>query len=331
MILAGDIGGTKVNLAAFELRQDKLEQVAAGTFPSREHTGLEEVAGLFLSQHRLKVEHAAFGIAGPVKHGRSLLTNLRWTIDARQVARALGAANVWLMNDLQATAHGIAALPPEDFFTLNEGEAVADGNRAVIAAGTGLGEAGLVWGGSRPVAVGSEGGNTDFSPRTELDIELLRHLQQQFGQVIWEYVLCGQGLCHIYQFFRDVKRVQEPAWLAEEIRRDTASAPAVITRHALAGQSPLCELTLDLFTTYYGAETMNLALKFLATGGVYIGGGIAPKILPKLKDGTFLRAFLGTHRYGDLLRAMPVKVILNDKAALLGAARFAALEAGRGA
>jgi glucokinase len=274
------------------------------------------------------VGHACFGIAGPVKNGRSLLTNLRWTIDARDVAKALGGAEVWLMNDLQATAHGIAALLPEDFLTLNQGEPVADGNQAVIAAGTGLGEAGLVWGGARQVAVGSEGGNTDFSPRTEIDIELLRYLQERYEQVIWEFVISGFGLLNIYNFLRDTKRGEEPAWLAEEIRRDEKAAPAVITRNALEKKSPLCEAALDLFVTYYGAESMNLALKFLATGGVFIGGGIAPKITAKLQDGTFMRAFLGSHRYRDLLQTMPVKVILNDKAALLGAARFAALEAG---
>jgi glucokinase len=328
MILAGDIGGTKVNLAAFEVREGRLVQLATETFPSREHSSLEEIAGGFLAKNRITVRYASFGIAGPVKNGRSLLTNLRWTIDARNVSQVLGGAKVWLMNDLQATAHGIATLPAGDFLTLNEGQPVPDGNWAIIAAGTGLGEAGMVWSGARQVSVGSEGGNTDFSPRTELDIELLRYLQKQFGEAIWEYVLSGQGLYNIYKFLWDSGRGDEPAWLAEEVRRDEKAAPAVISRNALEQKSPLCEAALDLFVGYYGAETMNLALKLLATGGVFIGGGIAPKIAAKLQDGTFMRAFLGEHRYRELLEAMPVKIILNDKAALLGAARFAALEAG---
>jgi glucokinase len=328
MILAGDIGGTKVNLAVFEVRQGRLNLLATDTYPSREHSGLEEVAGIFLSQHKVKASQACFGIAGPVKDGRSLMTNLRWVIDAQNAARTLGLENVWLLNDLQAAAHGIAVLPAEDFVTLNEGQPTTAGNQAIIAAGTGLGEAGLVWAGARQMAVGSEGGNTDFSPRTELDIELLRYLQKQYDQVIWEFVLSGFGLLNIYKFLRDTKRGEEPAWLAEEIRRDEKAAPIVISKYALEKKAAICETALDLFASYYGAETMNLALKLLATGGVYIGGGIAPKIIAKLQDGTFMRGFFGAHRYRELLQAMPVKVILNDKAALLGAARFAALEAG---
>ena len=328
MILAGDIGGTKCNLAVFEVERGALALRAEQKYSSREHSNLEEIIRLFLGKHKFEHTHACFGIAGPVKNGRSLLTNLRWTIDAQAVAKEFALEKVSLLNDLQANAHGIAALPPEDFFILNKGEAVSDGNQCIIAAGTGLGEAGIIWNGNRRIAIASEGGNCDFAPRTELDMELLRHLQKQFGEVLWEHVLSGQGQVNIYNFLRDTKRGEEPAWLAEEFRKGELPPPAVITKNALAKKSPLCEAALDLFATYYGAEAMSLALKFLATGGVFVGGGIAPKIIEKLKDGSFMKGFLGQHRYHDLLVAMPVKVILNEKTALLGAARFAAMEAG---
>lgn len=328
VILAGDIGGTKCNLAAFHIADGALALHAAETFPSREHTCLEDVIRRFLAKHQFQPEHACFGIAGPVKNGRSLLTNLRWTIDAQAVAKTFALKKVSLMNDLQANAHGIATLGPQDFFTLNAGENVPDANQAVIAAGTGLGEAGLVWNGTRQIAVASEGGNSDFAPRTELDIALLRHLQSKFGQALWEHVLSGQGQVNIYNFLRDTGRGVEEPWLAAEFAANTLPPAAVITNNALAKKSLLCVQALDLFANYYGAETMNLALKFLATGGVFLGGGIAPRIIAKLGDGSFMRGFIGQHRYRDLLMAMPVKVILNDKTALLGAGRFAALEAG---
>ena len=328
MILAGDIGGTKCNLALFEIQRGQPVAVTEEKFPSRDHASLEAILTQFLARHPAEISHACFGLAGPVKNNSSLLTNLRWTIDAAKIAREFSIPQVALLNDLQANAHGIAALPDSDFVTLNTGTPVADGNQAIISAGTGLGEAGLVWSGARQIAIASEGGNTDFSPRTALDIALLQHLQKPFGQVIWEHVLSGNGQFNIYKFLRDTGRGEEPAWLTKELASGELPAPAVITRAALAKKSPLCEQALDLFATYYGAESANLALKFLATGGVYIGGGIAPKILPKLTDGTFMCGFLGQHRYHDLLAAMPVRVILNDRTALLGAARFAALEAG---
>jgi glucokinase len=261
-----------------------------------------------------------------VKHNAALLTNLRWNVVGNSLAQLLGVPRVGLMNDLVANAYGIAALPPEDFFTLNPGEPNAEGNQAIISAGTGLGEAGLAWDGERHTPVSSEGGNADFSPRTELDVELWRHLRQQYPQVLWEYVLCGPATYTIYKFLRDVKRVEEPAWLAQEILADEKAAPVVITRAALEKKSPLCEQTLDLFVTYYGAEAANLALKYMANGGIFIGGGIAPKIITKLRDGSFMRAFIGEGRYRDYLAAIPVRVILNDKTALLGAARYAAME-----
>jgi len=327
MILAGDIGGTKVNLAFFELRERGLTAAVTGTYPSRDHASLEEIVRAFIAAHSLKVDYACFGIAGPVKSGRVEVTNLPWVIDARVMTQALTARQVWLINDLEANAHGIGGLALEDFFELNRGQPDIAGNIAIISAGTGLGEAGLLWDGNRHLAIASEGGHANFAPRTDLDFELLRYLRERLGEVSWENVLSGPGVVNIYEFLRDTGRGQEPAWLTEEFTQTDRAA--AITRAGLDGKSPLCVQTLDLLVTYYGMEAGNLALKLLATGGVYVGGGVAPKILPKLRDGTFVKAFIGQGRMKNLLASMPIRVILNDKTALIGAARYAAVRAGK--
>jgi len=325
MILAGDIGGTKVNLAFFEVDGPRLAAGPSGMFASHKHASLEDIVRKFLAAHNLSVKHAAFGIAGPVKKGRAQLTNLSWVIDARELARVLGIT-AWLLNDLEANAYGIAALASEDFVTLNPGEAGASGNAAIIAAGTGLGEAGLFWDGRQHQPWACEGGHCDFAPRTDLDLELFRFLRAEFGHVSWERVVSGPGLFNIYRFLRDTKRADEPVWLTEEFRRGDPSA--AISRVGLEGRAEICVKALDLFANYYGVAASNLALKTMSTGGFYVGGGIAPKIINKLRDGTFLKAFTEGGRISQLLAAMPVKVILNDKTALLGAARLAALRAG---
>ena len=326
MILAGDIGGTKVNLAFFagdlRIKPENLE-----SFPSRDYSSLEEIAKKFLTERKLKAEYGCFGIAGPVKQGRVAVTNLPWIITDKEVKHALGMKHVWLINDLEANAHGIHGLSAKDFVTLNQGEDDAIGNAAIISAGTGLGEAGIFWDGNRHLPIASEGGHADFAPRTDLDMELLVYLRKRFVQVDWEAVLSGPGLFHIYEFLRDTKRGTEPAWLATELRSE--EPPKVVTRAALENKSDLCVQAIDLFVDYYGAEAANLALKVLATGGVYIGGGIAPKIISKLNDGRFMKAFMGAGRMKSLLSAMPVRVIMNDKTALIGAARFAAMQSGR--
>jgi glucokinase len=326
MILAGDIGGTKVNLAFFDeslrLRPENLD-----SFPSRDYSSLEEIARKFLSERKLKASYACFGIAGPVKKGRVAVTNLPWIITEKDLKEALGLKHVWLINDLEANANGVHGLTPDDFVTLNRGEEGAIGNAAIISAGTGLGEAGLFWDGNRHLPIASEGGHSDFAPRTDLDIKLLIHLRKRFGQVDWESVLSGPGLFHIYEFLRETKRGEEPAWLAAELHSE--EPPKVITRAALENKSDLCAQALDLFVEYYGAEAANLALKVLSTGGVYIGGGIAPKIIAKLTEDRFMKAFIGGGRMKNLLAAMPVRVIMNDKTALIGAARFAAMRSGK--
>lgn len=326
MILAGDIGGTKVNLAFFgeDLRL-KPENLAS--YPSREYSSLAQIAQEFLSDRKARVQYACFGIAGPVKHGRVSVTNLPWVIVDTELTQTLGVKHTWLINDLEANALGIYGLDRSDFVTLNAGEEHAVGNTAIIAAGTGLGEAGLYWDGNRHLPVASEGGHTDFAPRTDLDLELFRYLRDRFGHVEWESVLSGPGQVHIYEFLRDTKRGEEPPWLAAEMRAE--EPPRVITSAALDKKSDLCVQALDLFVDYYGMEAANLALKVLATGGVYLGGGIAPKIVDKLKDGSFMKAFFGQNRLKDLLQAMPVRVIMNDKTALIGAARFAGIKSGK--
>jgi glucokinase len=327
VILAGDIGGTKVHLAAFEVEERGLTSVALATFASRDYPTLETIVQTFIETHQCSVDYGCFGIAGPVRQGRVQVTNLSWTVDARDLAAVVGAKQVWLINDLEANAHGIAGLAPEDFVELNHGNDGSVGNLAILSAGTGLGQAGLLWDGQRHAVIPSEGGHSDFAPRTDLDTELLRYLRSKLQQVSWENVLSGPGSLNIYEFLRDSGYGTEPAWLTEEFRR--IDPPIAITRAALEGRCDLCVRTMNLFVDYYGAEASNLALKMLAVGGVYLGGGIAPRIIDLLKSGRFMNAFMGQGRMRELLSGIPVRVILNDKTALIGAARYAALQSGR--
>jgi glucokinase len=322
MILAGDIGGTNTRLALFEsLRLESLEPSRLEIFPSAQYAGLEAIAAQFIARAGAPVTAACFGIAGPVRDGVVRTSNLPWVVDARQLAAALGLKNVNLINDLEANAHGIALLQPSDFVTLNEGAAGSSGNCALISAGTGLGEAGLLAGatGLRPFA--SEGGHGDFAPRNELEIDLLRHLLGRWSHVSYERVLSGPGLFNIYQFLRDTGRASEPASLAQRIGKENPAA--VIGETALAGAAGISVQALDIFASIYGAEAGNLALRIMATGGVFVGGGIAPKIVAKLRDSTFMKTFADKGRLSSLLGSIPVRVIVNEKTALLGAARVA--------
>lgn len=322
MILAGDIGGTNTRLALFEGTAERPVPVLTEVFPSQGHHGLEEIVREFLSKYRQKPAAACFGIAGAVKGGRVEATNLPWVVNARDLTTELGV-EVRLLNDLEANAYGIALLAESDLVTLNVGTAVERGNRALISAGTGLGEAGLLAeenGSYRPFP--SEGGHADFAPRNDLEVELFRYLAGRFDHVSYERVLSGPGLHNIYQFLRDTGRKEEPAWLATELGQGDASA--AIAKSALEGTSEICVQALDIFVTVYGAEAGNVALKFTATGGMFVGGGIAPKILRKLSSSSFLKAFQAKGRASSLLKDIPVRVITNDKTALLGAARVAA-------
>lgn len=327
MILAGDIGGTSTRLAVFEVRGERLVQIESEKFPSRGYTGLEEIVREFLQNHPVKVEHAAFGVAGPVLHGRVQTTNLPWVIEASRLASELVTGSVSLLNDLEANTYGVFELTSKDFAVLNPGSPVEGGNIGIISAGTGLGEAGATWDGTRFIVFATEGGHTDFAPRNEVEIDLLRYGQQQFGEhVSYERFLSGPGLFVLYQFLRDTGRGTEESWLRDEMQDTDPSA--VVGRYGLNGKSELCVRALDLFVSLYGAEAGNLALKLMATRGIFVGGGIAPKILPKLTSGAFMESFTAKGRFNKGLSAIPVRVLLNDQAALLGAARYAGLQAG---
>jgi glucokinase len=321
MILAGDIGGTNTRLAFFDVSNGRPKIVSASVFPSREYRSLAEIVAKFVSTSVIRPESACFGAAGPVRQGRVETTNLPWIIEAQALARELQIPNVVLLNDLEANAWGIATLKPEDLVTINPVQGNPAGNRAVIAAGTGLGEAGMYWDGDRHHIFATEGGHADFAARNQLEIELFCYLATRFGRVSYERVVSGPGLVNIFHFLRDSGRGDEPKWLTDEmLQGDPAAA---ISRAAMAGKDPLCEHALDLFISIYAAEAGNLALKLMASGGIFLGGGIAPKVLPKLKGPQFMRDFAAKGRMQPLLESMPVQVIVNDQTALMGAARCA--------
>jgi glucokinase len=320
MILAGDVGGTKVHLALYDFTEGNLQHTRDQQFPAKEYSGLEEIVKEFIVNE--KVTAACFGVPGPVREGRLRLTNLPWTLDSRELSAHLKIDYVFLINDLQANGYGIAELSAEQMYTLSEGDARQIGNRALISAGTGLGEAFMVWDGRDYVPYPSEGGHSDFAPRNDDEIDMLRFLRQKYdGRISFERVVSGQGITNCYEFLREVRGVEEPAWLAERIAAEDPNA--VITELALKAKSEICEKALDLFVSAYGAEAGNLALKVLSVGGLYVGGGIAPRILEKLKDGAFLKAFTDKGRLSQLLVHMPVRVILESRTALLGAAAYA--------
>lgn len=325
MILAGDIGGTNARLAFFEGTPDHLEPLVIEIFASREHKGLQEIARRFLAKHNQTVTAACFGIPGAIIDGHAETANLPWVVDARDISRELGIDEVHLLNDLEANAYGIAMLQESDFVVLNPGVPNPKGNLALISAGTGLGEAGLLAeaGGYRPIP--SEGGHVDFAPRNDLELDLLRYLMGHFEHVSYERVLSGPGLHNIYQFLRDTGRGEEPSWLGEQIAHGDPSA--VIAKSALEGTSSICVQALDVFVSIYGAEAGNLALKMVAVGGTFVGGGIAPKILRKLSSTAFMKAFSAKGRVSSWLKNVPVRVITNDKAALLGAGHVGVLAA----
>jgi len=323
LVLAGDIGGTKTSLALFSVRGDKLHAESSRTFASKPYSGLTPILREFLTGEKHPIEAACFGIAGPVVDDSVRTTNLPWVIDAGELRRALKLDAVYLLNDLEAAAYGIITLADDEFFTLNEGEPRQSGAKALIAAGTGLGQAILYDDGKHFRPLASEGGHGDFAPRNELEIELLRYLMGRFGHVSYERVVCGPGLFNIYRFFKESRGLAEPQWLTDRFAAADDDS-AVISQAALAGETEICVKTLELFVSVYGAEAGNLALRAKSVRGLYIGGGIAPKILTKLKDGAFMRAFVDKGRYADLLAAIPVQVVLNDRAALRGAGYYAA-------
>jgi glucokinase len=327
LVLAGDIGGTKTSLALFSINGDKLRMEAEHNFPSKKYSGLTPILDEFRVRNNKSIDAACFGVAGPVVDGHVKTTNLPWVIDNQVLRQALGVDTVYLLNDLEAAAYGVFTLDNEEFYTLNEGTMLSTGNKALIAAGTGLGQAILYDNGRHFHALPSEGGHADFAPRTELEIELLRYLLARFGHVSYERVLSGPGLFNIYRFLKESRGMAEPPLLAERFAAGDDPA-AVISTAALAKEAEICCTALDLFVSIYGAEAGNMALRFKSVRGLYVGGGIAPKILDKLKDGTFMRSFIDKGRYTELLATMPVQVVLNPQAGLRGAAYYAAVVSG---
>lgn len=323
MILAGDIGGTKTNLALFVERGDGGfgELVIHQSFPSRDYGSLEAILGVFLGAHRHPITRAGFGIAGPVVEGRVETLNLPWVITERGLAELLRLPHAALVNDLEAMALGVALLGPRQVLELQAGRPAAEGNRGLIAAGTGCGMAGMLYHKGEYLTVASEGGHVELGPRNELEIGLLRYLAHQYGHVSYERVLSGPGLVNVYSFLRDEGHAEEPEWLAR--RMAEGDPAAAISSAALAREAEIASKALDLFVSIYGAAAGNLALTVLATGGLYVGGGIAPKNIERIAAGGFLEAFHDKGRYSDLMREIPVRVILDEHTALYGAARAA--------
>lgn len=349
MILAGDIGGTKTNLALYDWPTERVEPVRVETFHSADYKSLEEIleefltppkpptlldemdaepserdetAGEALPEEPIKLTAACFGVAGPVIENHAQTTNLPWVVDGASIAKRFGIPRVQLLNDLEATAYGILLLRPDEVEVLNPGTSPKKRQAlALIAAGTGLGEAILFWDGKSYRPMPSEGGHTDFAPNNDYEIELLRYLRSQFLHVSYERILSGPGLLAIYEYVRDTKK-NEPTWLAEKIK--VGDPAAEIAEAGLKGQAEIAKQSLELFAAIYGAEAGNLALKALSLDGVYVAGGMAPKLIKKLQDGTFMKAFVNKGRYKRLLSNMPVKVVMNQQTALLGAASVAA-------
>lgn len=348
MILAGDIGGTKTHLALYDWRGDRIDPMRLETFHSADYAALDVMLTEFLATSNpsppteqidpatgqdasptpvtehppFKLEAACFGVAGPVFENHSRTTNLPWVVDGPALSKQFDIKHVRLLNDLEAMAYGILLLRPDEFVTLNAGTTPSHKQAiALIAAGTGLGESILFWDGSRYRPMPSEGGHADFAPNSDQEIDLMRYVRSQYLHVSYERVLSGPGLLAIYEFLRDAKK-NEPTWLAEKIKAGDPAAE--IAEAGLKGQAEIATQALDLFASIYGAEAGNLALKAMAINGVYVGGGIAPKLLPKLKDGTFIKAFTNKGRYKRLMSQIPVHVVTNQHTGLLGAAAMAA-------
>lgn len=349
MILAGDIGGTKTRLALFDWKDQRVEPHTEQVYISSDYKSFEEILSEFLHPPQpesgeptepvepadesdsvgsglppseLKIDAACIGVAGPVIDNRCQTTNLPWLLDGEALAQRFEIPIVRLLNDLEATAYGLLELRPNETVVLNAGTVPSQKRPlGLIAAGTGLGEAILFWDGRHYRPCPSEGGHADFAPNSDLEIDLLRHLRGSYLHVSWERVLSGPGLHAIYEFLRDTKK-NEPTWMAERIQVEDPAA--VIAEVGLKKQADIGVQALDLFASMYGAEAGNLALKSMALSGVYVGGGIAPKVLPKLQDGSFMRGFMNKGRYKKLMSSIPVRVIQNDRAGLIGAAAVAA-------
>ena len=325
MYLVGDIGGTKTNIAVLESENARFKTHYEKNFVSNNYDSLRTIVDKVINEDlksKFKITHACFGVAGPVKDGLCDATNLPWLVDSKKIAELLNLPNeyVILLNDLEAAAYGIQVLEDKDVFVLNKGVSQRKGNLALISAGTGLGESIIFWNEKKYKPSPSEGGHTDFAPRNKIEIDLLNYMINKYGRISYERILSGPGLLNVYNFFKDTTYQNTPEWLLERLKTEDPSA--VISDVAILKKDIACEKALDLFVSIYGAEAGNLALTALATGGVFIGGGIAPKILEKLKEGLFMQAFTHKGRLSVLISQIPVKIILNSKIPLLGCGYF---------
>lgn len=321
LYLGGDIGGTKTHLALYEDREGKMIKIRDQKYLSQKYSHLTVVVKEFLKGKEGKIRCACFGVAGPVKQGKIQATNLPWLIEEKSLSRELEIEKVVLINDLEANAYGLKTLSDEEFYVLNKGNLLGDGNQALISAGTGLGEAGLYFDGKEHHPFASEGGHGDFAPRSDLEDELLKYLRKKFNHVSYERILSGPGLYNVYRFLLDTKKESEKGDILQEI--ESGDSPFVISDFGIRGLSSACVRTLELFVSIYGAEAGNMALKMFAMGGVFVGGGIAPKILEVFQKGGFMKGFIEKGRFSDFLKEISVKVVLNEHTALLGSVHFA--------
>ncbi len=321
LVLAGDIGGTKTNLGLFIRGETRPELHVLESYSSKDASGLEELVDRFLTKHSVSLSSACFGIAGPVTEGVCRTTNLPWIVSEAALKERFGWEKARLVNDLAAVAMGVPLLTEAELATINRGRPKREGSIGVVAPGTGLGISLAVVEEGRVHPMASEGGHVDFAPRNELETDLLTDLLKQWTHVSVERLASGPGLLRIYSWLRKYRSHPEPEWLTQKMKSE--DPPQVITEAALSQKDPLCVEALDVFVSIVGATAGNLALTGLTTGGIYLGGGVPPKILPKLQDGVFMEAFTAKGRFEDLMREIPVRVILNDRTALLGAARCA--------
>jgi glucokinase len=323
-VLAGDVGGTKVNLALYHADNSGLKQLEQERYPSEEFTSCIDVIAKFLEEKKLPAPNrVCLGVAGPVLDGKVDLTNLNWLLDKRDIEKQFSVKEVALINDLEAIAYGLPCLKAEDFIVLHKGHDKGKGNMAIVAPGTGLGEAGLYWSGTIHFPFPTEGGHCDFSPRTDLDILLLKYMQQKYGIVSWEKVVAGPAVYDIYCFLRDVMHREEPGSLTEAIKK-AEDPSALISQAAIKKEAAICIETMDHFVRYLAREASNLVLKIKATGGLFLGGGIPPKIAPLLVQKSFYEHFMDCDRMQHLLENVPLRIIKNDNTGLFGAAYFGA-------
>jgi glucokinase len=320
-LIAGDVGGTKTNLAFVRSTENGLEEVVSKSYPSGDFTSLVDLIKAFFAELPHKPDRICLGVAGPVIDGSVRFTNLGWDVQVADLSSSLGVSEVMLLNDLEATAYGLAALDGKDFHTIQEGHHL-DGNSAIVAPGTGLGEAGLYFDGRWLHPFSSEGGHCDFSPRTPLDYKLYQYMEQLYGIVSWEKLISGPAIEDIFNFLCKERSVTVSAELSERFKQDDGSA--VISTEAIEGDDPICKETMDLFVSYLARECTSMALKMKATGGLYLAGGIPPKILPLLQRPVFMESFMSSDRMETLLAQVGIHVILNQRAPMLGAACYAA-------